>query len=169
MLAHRPHWTQFFSKKRSCGRSALSASAASGQAPTQARHRVQAAVSTIRLPNGLAGAGRAIASGTLGADCSRWSIARSSVVRLSAWTLKVAARATPFAAGAARARSTAASAGSVARTPRLATANAGPEARAEAGSIVTPAASTIAKWPVPKPSPARIASATSICAATARR
>ena len=74
---------------------------------------MQAAVSTIRLPNGLAGAGSAIASGTLAADCIRWSSARSSVVRLSAWTLKVAGRRTPAAGAAASARSTAASAGSV--------------------------------------------------------
>ena len=41
VVAHSPHCTQFFSMKRSCGRSALSASAPCGQAPTQLRHIVQ--------------------------------------------------------------------------------------------------------------------------------
>ena len=101
VVAHRPHCTQFFSMKRSCGFSGLSASAPAGQAPTQLKHRVQAEVSTCRLPKGAPAAGSAMVSAGTGAWASRWSSARSSVPRLSAWAAKLAGRAT-VCAGAVR-------------------------------------------------------------------
>jgi hypothetical protein len=100
--------------KRSCGFSGLSASAASGQAPTQLRHSVQRPVSTCRLPKGRPAAGRAISSGRCGACASRWSIARSSVARLSACAAK-----RPAAARPAPARPQRASSGQVARIAGL--------------------------------------------------
>ena len=106
--------------KRSCGRSGLSASAASGQAPTQLRHSVHLSVSTTqrcrtarRRPAARSSRRRR------GACASRWSIASSSVARLSAWALKVAARA-DAAAPAARAARRRAPPGRVRRAPRSA-------------------------------------------------
>ena len=85
VVAHSPHCTQLRSTKRSCGRSLLSCSALAGQAPTQLRHSVHLSLSTSTVPKG-APAGKAIASGRFGACSTRWSSARSSVVRFSAPT-----------------------------------------------------------------------------------
>ena len=51
--------------KRSCGASGLSASAASGQAPTQDRHIVHLSLSIASVPNGEPAAGRAMDSAGL--------------------------------------------------------------------------------------------------------
>jgi len=61
VLAHKPHCTQFFSMKRSCGRSVLSCRALAGQALTQLRHSVQVSLLTAMLPSSDA-AGRGSAS-----------------------------------------------------------------------------------------------------------
>ena len=52
VLRHRPHWIQACSLKRSIGLSGLSRSAPVGQAPTQARQRVQPSTLTSSVPKG---------------------------------------------------------------------------------------------------------------------
>src|SRR5207244_2912370 len=70
-----PHCTQAVSLKRSCGVSGLSASAPVGQAPTQARHKVQPAASISMAPNGApAGSGTmSWGTGAGGAGNASWT------------------------------------------------------------------------------------------------
>ncbi|MCY1550225.1 hypothetical protein D9M68_864610 [compost metagenome] len=86
VLAHRPHCTQFFSMKRSCGRSVLSCKALAGQALTQLRHSVQVSLLTAIVPSSEApGSAMASIAGRWAAlSCSRWSMASSTVARFSA-------------------------------------------------------------------------------------
>ena len=63
-LAQSPHCRHASSWNRSCGRSTLSPKAPDGQSDTQAKHSVQAAVSTMTAPYGaFAGNGSVTASG----------------------------------------------------------------------------------------------------------
>ena len=93
VVAHKPHWTQFFSMKRNCGNSGLSCKALAGQALTQLKHSVHFSALTFKLPMG-AGLGRSMtllaSFKTAGACSLKWSKASSSVPRFSGATAYLA-------------------------------------------------------------------------------
>src|SRR5260370_1216809 len=91
---HSPHWTQASSWKRSCGSSGLSWSAPVGQAPTQARQKVQPARSSATAPKGAP-----VASGTISCAAAA-AVARDGVDHFGAGARVVHEKRRPPSAGA---------------------------------------------------------------------